>query len=203
LSLSFAYSDKEKAQVVVRELATRIVESNTAEVLDPASLPEKPVTPNRWLFMAWGLASGLLLGLVAASMMRRPKWTLQMGGFAAAGCAIAAAGSFLLLEIYTSTAVLRVATPLVPEHVLGPMAPAPITEWLQQMKQEVLSRRNLKYIIQNPSFDLYKRQRAQTLLEGIVETMRTRDIQISALTGRSGGRRGGRMRKRRTQSARF
>jgi LPS O-antigen subunit length determinant protein (WzzB/FepE family) len=82
-SISFTYPDRSKAQAVVRALVTKFTEQNVREralaiasdeekareivshkvglnfeVLDPASLPEKPISPNRLLIAAAGLALG-------------------------------------------------------------------------------------------------------------------------------------------------
>src|SRR5262249_33913115 len=103
----------------------------------------------------------------------RRRWTLQMASFAAAGCAVGAAVSFLLPVTYVSSAVMLRTPQVVPEHLLGAMAPAPMAEWLPQMKQQVLSRGSLSEIMQRPSLDLYKRERAQTPLENVLDTMRT------------------------------
>ena len=203
--IAFTYRDKEKAQAVVRRLVTRFVVSNATgdenrartwrqvwpqsdpvppgeefEILDPASLP-KPVSPNRVAFMAWGLGAGLLLGLLAALAMQRPRWTLQMAGFAAAGCTLAVAVSFLVPDRYTSTAVMRFSRPLVPERLSSEVAGMPAVERFQQLEHEVLSRASLSQIILNPSLNLYQKQRTGTPLEDIIQKMRSRDLRIQVV----------------------
>jgi len=199
--ISFAYPGKVKAQEVVRRLVSRLTKHNAAVnsnrariwqlawksdpvppaeelvVLDPAS-PSKPINPNRLLFMVGGLGAGLLLGLSAASLIRRPKWTSQMAGFAAAGCVLAVAGSFLLLNRYTSTATLCFTPPLVPPRLSGDVAGMPTAQDFEQLENEVLSKESLSKIIQKPSFDLYPKQRAHIPIEDIVEKMRSRDVSI-------------------------
>ena len=89
-SIAFTYTDRFKAQAVVRELESRFVDSQTnylkdtpgfkldltdeaqLQVLDPASLPEAPVWPPRRGIITGGLLAGLLLGLVAAVIRRGP-----------------------------------------------------------------------------------------------------------------------------------
>lgn len=89
-SIAFTYTDRFKAQAVVRELESRFVEFQTnyltdtpglkldltdearLEVLDPASLPEAPVWPPRGGIITGELLAGLLLGLVAAVIRRGP-----------------------------------------------------------------------------------------------------------------------------------
>lgn len=196
MRISFAYPVRAKAQAVTRALMTRFTEqervmsrfrtemwrriwpqsavppAGTVEVLDPASLPAQPIGPNRLAFLAAGLCAGLILGLLTAVTMRRPKWTLRMAGFAAAGCVLGIAVSFLLPDTYTSTAVLRIRPPIVPETPEGGSAAASLAERLQPMQQEILSRGSLAEIIQRPEFDLYRKQRAKSPLEDVVATMR-------------------------------
>jgi uncharacterized protein involved in exopolysaccharide biosynthesis len=89
-SIAFTYTDRFKAQAVVRELVSKFVDSQTnyltdtpglkldltdeaqLQVLDPASLPEAPVGPPRRGIITGGLLAGLLLGLVAAVIRRGP-----------------------------------------------------------------------------------------------------------------------------------
>jgi uncharacterized protein involved in exopolysaccharide biosynthesis len=46
------------------------------EVLDPASLPQSPVWPNRFVISVAGLGGGLLIGVVAL-YLRRPRGPLM------------------------------------------------------------------------------------------------------------------------------
>jgi uncharacterized protein involved in exopolysaccharide biosynthesis len=74
-TISFQYSDRMVAQTVTRDLVTRFMTGaplSTTEVLDPASLPQAPIFPNRLLIAVLGTVAGILLGL-AASRFRRPK----------------------------------------------------------------------------------------------------------------------------------
>jgi hypothetical protein len=85
--ISFTYSDRYKAQSVVREVITQLVTRHMTElrlvktddqevqravelgagpvleVLDPATLPERPVFPNRLAIGAFGLPLGLVAGV--------------------------------------------------------------------------------------------------------------------------------------------
>jgi uncharacterized protein involved in exopolysaccharide biosynthesis len=82
-SISCEYPDNLKAQAVVRELAYRFYRQNIAiqraqgpsaqenlEVLDPASLPERPLAPNRPVIVGVGLLGGAVLGLLAVLVRR-------------------------------------------------------------------------------------------------------------------------------------
>jgi hypothetical protein len=81
--ISCEYPDKLKAQAVVYELQTRFQEQNVAiqrkqgpssqellEVLDPASLPQRHLYPNRPMIVAAGLFGGAVLGLLAVLVWR-------------------------------------------------------------------------------------------------------------------------------------
>jgi uncharacterized protein involved in exopolysaccharide biosynthesis len=97
ISISFSYSDRYKAQAVVRELVTLFTELNVMraralaanasvtrrsieehkagenlEVLDPATLPESPVYPNRLVIALAGMGIGFLLGAARVKYRRPP-----------------------------------------------------------------------------------------------------------------------------------
>jgi len=84
--ISFDYPDRYKARQVVRELVGRFAEMNLVlaqkagsggklQLLESADLPEAPIPPSHIGFMTAGLGAGLLLGLLATLIWRRPKWT--------------------------------------------------------------------------------------------------------------------------------
>jgi LPS O-antigen subunit length determinant protein (WzzB/FepE family) len=64
--------------------------------------------------LMWGLAAGLLVGLVAALVLARPARTLPIAGFGVAGCMVVAALSFLIPNQYISSAVLRAGPGALP-----------------------------------------------------------------------------------------
>jgi LPS O-antigen subunit length determinant protein (WzzB/FepE family) len=187
----FAYPDRYKARQVVREIVGRFEEMNYAqtqkaglkgnlglELLESADLPETPAPRYHISLMILGLGVGLLLGLLAILVWRRPKWTLQVAGFAAAGCALALAVAYSIPNVYISRAVLRIA---------GTGDIARFTDRLQELQQQVLSRDNLARLIQLPDLDPYKKERAHMPLSDVVEKMRSKDLRISlyqALPGR-------------------
>jgi uncharacterized protein involved in exopolysaccharide biosynthesis/uncharacterized protein (DUF433 family) len=77
-AVGFTYSDRFAAQRVTQELVSRYMDENirqhevgvafpiTLVMLDPASLPQNPVSPKRPLITTMGLTLGLALGAVAA-----------------------------------------------------------------------------------------------------------------------------------------
>lgn len=97
LAIAFTYIDRYKAQSVVRELVNGFIEENVQamrpsdsganpqlvrmsqfrvgeniEVVDPATLPEIPVSPNRAAIALGGLAAGLLVGAYLERSRRTP-----------------------------------------------------------------------------------------------------------------------------------
>jgi polysaccharide chain length determinant protein (PEP-CTERM system associated) len=68
-NLAKARYDDLNLKVSQSEIATDLEnrnQSETLEVLDPASLPETPTKPNRWLIVGIGLGMGIMLGVVVA-----------------------------------------------------------------------------------------------------------------------------------------
>jgi hypothetical protein len=195
-AVSFSYPGRQKAQAVVRALTRQFIDQSlevnrsdksrwqtiwprsaappgtALEVLDPASLPEKPINASRESFAAVGLVLGLALGLLAAVALRRPKWTLKMAGFAVGCCGLAVAASFLLPETYRSTAVLQFTREYVPEDLAAGVSVTPPARKLQRLEEVVLSDAILEGIVTNPALDLYKKQRERKPTHEIAETMR-------------------------------
>jgi capsular polysaccharide biosynthesis protein len=67
----FDYSNRYKAESVVREIVDRIgTVSPNVKVLDPPSLPEQPFRPNRLAMVLAALFAGLLAGAVALAFRR-------------------------------------------------------------------------------------------------------------------------------------
>lgn len=203
LNISFAYPDQKKAQAVARELVSKFIEAtenwnrireSTAqtvwrqptpvrdriEVLDPPSLPVKPADTNRLLWIGCGLGAGLLSGLILASILRRPKWSLQVGVCAVAGGALAYGISLRLPETYRSSAVMRITQSLDPKQLTSGGFVTGVTARVERMAQKILSRASLAGIIQQRSLDLYPEQRARAPLEEVIEGMR-RNVAIRTL----------------------
>ena len=155
-------------------------------VLNPASLPVESEGPNRVIFLAWGLGTGLLLGLLAALAMRWPHGAWKLGRFAVVGCILAGAASFLIPNRYTSTATMMIAPTQVTEDPLIPLPPVtPAAELLRQMEPEVLSFQRLSRIIEDRRINLYPSERATRPMEEVVRNM-ARDLRIAALDPPSG-----------------
>jgi uncharacterized protein involved in exopolysaccharide biosynthesis len=160
---------------------------DTLAVLDAASLPKASAGPNRIVFLAWGLGAGLALGLLAALVMRHPRGIRRLAGFAAVGCVLAGAASFLIPNRYTPTAVLLVTPAQLTEDPLAaPRAATPAAEFLREWEPKVLSVEYLSRIIQDPRLNLYPRERARKPVEEVVRNMLARDLRISALNPASG-----------------
>jgi hypothetical protein len=131
------------------------------EVLDLASLPQRPSSPNRAAIVAAGLAIGLSLGIVVLGVRRWPL--VAVSGAAAAivvGCA-----SFLIPQVWISTSVLSIASGA---------DPAPLI-------QTAFSDANLARIIQNPAYDLYRAERSGMPIGEVAARMRNHDIRVVPL----------------------
>jgi uncharacterized protein involved in exopolysaccharide biosynthesis len=76
----FRDADRFLAQRVVQDLVGRLIDENlrsrpgwsaTVDLLDPPSLPQRPITPARLNIIATGLLAGLLSGALVATWRRR------------------------------------------------------------------------------------------------------------------------------------
>jgi hypothetical protein len=199
-SISFTYPDLVKAQEVTLELTQKLILINLTvnrnrasiwrtawnedpppgerlEVIANASDPRKAGGPNRVVFVA----VGLLVGILIASVLRWPKPALRLAGFGLAGCALAAAVSYLIPNRYISTAVMRVTPAMDPKRwYAGRQAESP-TEHVRRMEHDLLSDASLEQIIRTRRLNLYENERAKVPMEEVVRRMRDRDIRIQML----------------------
>lgn len=110
-ALKFAYDDPVKAQRVTEALTSSFVASNllnaegSVEVLDPSSLPQTGVSPNRAAVTGAGLALGLVAGVLLAGLL---KWRFArvLTMFGTAGALAGFSIAFVLPVEYQSQAVL-------------------------------------------------------------------------------------------------
>jgi hypothetical protein len=148
------------------------------DVLDPPHLERKPDGPNRLAYVAAGIGAGLLVTLVAMLGRLWPRQTLRVGACAAAGCGLAAAGSLLIPDRYTSTTVMWISPPLDAKRWYGDGRRVPAAERVRQLQQQVLSDARLEPIILEPKLNLYGKERASLPMRDVIEIMRTKDIAI-------------------------
>jgi len=98
-----------------------------------------------------------------------------------AGLVIATVVAFFANDTYISTAVMRITPPTIPDKLAPTALTSDMANRLQQMETEILSRTSLAEIIQKPSLDLYKKERAKLPMEDIVQEMRNKYIRITPL----------------------
>lgn len=94
------------------------------------------------------------------------------------GLVVSTVVAFLWPDTFVSTAVLRITPQQVSERFVPTEFNTQITQRLNEMEQDILSRTTLEGIITDPALDLYKRDRLQRPMEDIVSDMRTKDIKI-------------------------
>jgi hypothetical protein len=72
ITLSFRHTDRYKAEAVTRAMTSQLLllTDTGFEILDPASYPQAPSSPNRPQILALGLFAGVLLGLVSTRFYR-------------------------------------------------------------------------------------------------------------------------------------
>jgi LPS O-antigen subunit length determinant protein (WzzB/FepE family) len=156
-AISFQYPDGAKAQTMTRVLSAQFVQSlPSIRVLDPATLPGRPATPNRLAFTLIGLILGIGAGILAVGVRRWP--IVAASGAAAAVAALAIA--YAIPDRWVSSAVLSI----------DPATPG--------LVQAVLDDAVLQKIIEKDSMQLYKKERTKAPMSEVIRRMRERDLEI-------------------------
>ncbi len=106
---------------------------------------------------------------------RNKSWLLAP---ALAGLVVAVVVAFLWPDTYVSTAVIRVVPPQVPEAFVPASLTSQMSQRINSMGQQILSRSTLSSIVE--TYGLYPRKRERLPLEDIIEDMR-RDIEIGSV----------------------
>ena len=135
-------------------------QDRTRTPLVPA--PRQPYTPEAILKMAW-----------------RRKWQIVLPAIVIASAA--AWGIQRLPNRYRSDALLLVVPQRVPEAFVRSTVTTRRDDRLQSITQQILSRTQLEGIIRD--FNLYADRRMTDSMEDIVDSMRTRDIEMRPVKG--------------------
>ncbi|MBI3684749.1 MAG: hypothetical protein HY235_30635 [Acidobacteria bacterium] len=108
-------------------------------------------------------------------ILRRQKAWILGPTFAALVAAVVAA--HLWPDTFISTAVVRVVPPQVPEAFVPTNVNMEMSQRINSMAQQILSRSTLTNIIN--TYGLYPSDKARLPMEDVVENMRKRDVRIS------------------------
>jgi polysaccharide chain length determinant protein (PEP-CTERM system associated) len=110
---------------------------------------------------------------------KRRKWiALVPFVLAAAGTALV---SYYLPNRYRSETVIRAVPQQVPKDYVPSMVTSGLQDRLLSINQQILSRTRLEQIILE--FDLYAEKRKTSIMEDVIEQMRTRDIAVKLEAG--------------------
>lgn len=102
-------------------------------------------------------------------MMRRYRpWIL---GPTFAGLVLSVVVAFWWPDMYLCTASMQIKPGSVPKDLMPSAIAGQMQQRLQELKLEILGRDNLIAMIQDPSLDLYRKQRAHLPVEDIAEDM--------------------------------
>ncbi|HWR52235.1 MAG TPA: hypothetical protein VN428_14080 [Bryobacteraceae bacterium] len=104
---------------------------------------------------------------------RHKSWIV---GPAFAALVLSVVGAFLWPDTFISESSVQVVPPQVPERYVSSNVNSEMSQRIQTMAQEIISRPQLTNII--TTHDLYRRERESTPMEDIIEKMK-RDISIS------------------------
>src|ERR1700683_2591152 len=98
-----------------------------------------------------------------------------------AGLVISTVVAFLWKDTYLSRAVMRITPQQVSEKLVPAEFSTQMTQRLNAMEQEILSRTMLEGLITSPALNLYQRERNDRPMEDIVQDMRNHDIIIQPI----------------------
>src|SRR5215469_2327503 len=93
-----------------------------------------------------------------------------------AGLVVSTVVAFLWPDTFESTAVMRITPQRVSEKLVPAEFTTQMSQRLNEMEQDILSRSTLEGLIRQQS--LYPREQNQKPMEDIIQDMRNRDIQI-------------------------
>lgn len=129
-------------------------------------LPGKKYKPEDFLWIAWTRKWFILLPTIIAAVGTY-AWTKT------------------LPDRYRSSTTILVVPQRVPESYVRSTVTASVSERLQTISQQILSRTRLERIIEE--FNLYENERQTMIMEDVVQLMRTRDIKLDVANSRRGG----------------
>ncbi len=86
--------------------------------------------------------------------------------------------AYLLPNTYVSKAVMQIVPAQISEQLVPTTINQQMTERIQQMEGNILSRTSLSNLIQAPDLNLYPKERASKPLEDVIEAMKARDLKI-------------------------
>jgi polysaccharide biosynthesis transport protein len=98
-----------------------------------------------------------------------------------AGLVISTVVAFLWKDTFQSTAVMRITPQQVSEKLVPAEFSTQMTQRLNAMEQDILSRTTLEGLITTPALNLYLRDRNDRPMEDIVQDMRNHDIHIQPI----------------------
>jgi len=98
-----------------------------------------------------------------------------------AGIAISTIVAFFLPNVYVSRAMLRITPSQIPENLIPATFNQQMSDSINAMWQDVVSRSSLSELIQRPSLDLYRSERNRKPLEDVLEDMKSKDIHLDII----------------------
>jgi polysaccharide chain length determinant protein (PEP-CTERM system associated) len=115
-----------------------------------------------------------------ARMVWRRRWFIAIPAVVIAS--VTAVVSIFLPNWYRASTSILIIPQRVPENFVRPTVTADLSERLNMITQQIISRTRLERIIQE--FNLYERERRRMIMEDVIEQMR-RDINVNIARQRS------------------
>jgi hypothetical protein len=189
--ISFTYSDRATVADVTQALTSKLVNryAKGDDIGNPVigNTPPASLPPDRQRFWNLGLRTGLLLGILIASLRWRTKYTLAIVGFGLAGMIATHLLYFkytgYLPGHYTSDARVRI-TPYNSDGFPQLMTDTEMSDWLLKTEEQTLTDERLSEIVQRPTLNLYPKEREKMPLDKVIATMR-KNLSIQPVKSRS------------------
>lgn len=87
--------------------------------------------------------------------------------------------AYLLPNTYVSKAVMQIVPAQISESLVPTTINQQLTERIQQMQSNIMSRTSLSNLINSPDLNLYPKERATKPLEDVIEAMKAKDLRIA------------------------
>jgi hypothetical protein len=171
--LNFTYRDPAKAQAALNQAIAFLTEAIrlkqteiSTSVPDPPSLPSRPDSPNRAVFAAAGLASGLLLALLV-SQIAFAKFAVPLS---IAGMLIGYGLTFVVTPRFKATIVLAIGDRT--EDPGTPELHRQMVDLFGRTRSRILSNESISNTIQDPQVNLYNSMRDRITAETAIAQTR-------------------------------
>jgi hypothetical protein len=202
MNIAFTYPDRQKARMVVQELArqfvdwNRVYENNLKVVWKAVWQEEAPPGPQLDMLtpasdaraqgtnrLLWAIA-GAVAGALLAAFWRWPRLSWRLAACTVAGCVFGGAASYTIAPRYTSSVIMHISPPYDVKRWYGNHPAEKFEDHVHRIEAEIFSTTNLEEMILRPSLNLYQQERSRESLAEVARAMHDRDLRIELMSPR-------------------